>query len=444
MEQYKASLKEYTEHYKAKGYTFGTLDERGRSVRLFLEYLKESGIKCIEDVDRQTIENFKGFLYRRAERLKLPLKAATLSSKLESARHFLVYFRDQKGITARALLEDREARLEEKAIKRDSEIPEAFREAFNRFMEQKRRENTSERSLGLLRYGLKVFFWYLTLERHIGSLSELRREDIKEFTGYLIDKPCLKNGIAADHPLSMSSVNKHIDALRVFLIWLSKKGEYPNCYNIHTSVRRVNEGDKVSRNIFTRKELSALFNRKAENPSEFMMKAIFVILYASGLRCGELLSMKLSDIDEAHFFENKEAVFYEPKTRKERIVQFGEVGAAYLRLYLENIRPKAEQRRSPEESALLFITGREHGRMDVQYVNRVLKKFVLKSGIKKNVSSHSFRHSYGTHILENGAGIKEVSELLGHNSIETTQGYTRLAPERLRETLLKYHPREKA
>ena len=144
----------------------------------------------------------------------------------------------------------------------------------------------------------------------------------------------------------MSSVNKHIDALRVFLIWLSKKGEYPNCYNIHTSVRRVNEGDKVSRNIFTRKELSALFNRKAENPSEFMMKAIFVILYASGLRCGELLSMKLSDIDEAHFFENKEAVVYEPKTRKERIVQFGEVGAAYLRLYLENIRPKAEQRRS--------------------------------------------------------------------------------------------------
>ena len=201
MEQYKASLKEYTEHYKAKGYTFGTLDERGRSVRLFLEYLKESGINCIEDVDRQTIENFKGFLYRRAERLKLPLKAATLSSKLESTRHFLVYFRDQKGITARALLEDREARLEEKTIKRDSEIPEAFREAFNRFMEQKRRENTSERSLGLLRYGLKVFFRYLTLERHIGSLSELKREDIKEFTGYLIDKPCLKNGIAADHPL---------------------------------------------------------------------------------------------------------------------------------------------------------------------------------------------------------------------------------------------------
>jgi site-specific recombinase XerD len=159
--------------------------------------------------------------------------------------------------------------------------------------------------------------------------------------------------------------------------------------------------------------------------------------------------MKLSDIDKESFFGKKEAVVYEPKTKKERIVQFGEVGTAYLRLYFEHIRPKAEQRRAPGqdaslEAAPLFITGREHGRIDVQYVNRVLKKFALKAGIKKNVSSHSFRHSYGTHILENGAGIKEVSELLGHDSIETTQGYTRLAPERLRETLLKYHPREKA
>ena len=134
-------------------------------------------------------------------------------------------------------------------------------------------------------------------------------------------------------------------------------------------------------------------------------------------------------------------------------MQFGEVGTAYLRLYFEHIRPKFAQRRASSQAATLeaaprdaslFITGREHGRIDVQYVNRALKKFALKAGIKKNVSSHSFRHSYGTHILENGAGIKEVSELLGHDSIETTQGYTRLAPERLRETLLKFHPREKA
>ena len=199
-------------------------------------------------------------------------------------------------------------------MRREAEIPESFREAFNLFMEQKRREEIPEKSLGLSRYGLKGFFRYLAGERHIVSLSELKREDVKEFTGYLIERK-----IKVDESLSMSSVNKHIDALRGFLKWLSKRGStsgnYPNCYNIFTAVRRVNEGDKVSRNIFTRKELSALFNRKAENPSEFMMKAIFVLLYASGLRCGELLSMKLTDIDE-NFFEKKEAVVYEPKTRK--------------------------------------------------------------------------------------------------------------------------------
>ena len=112
MEQ--TSLKEYTQYYKAKGYAFGTLDERGRSVRLFLEHLKEIGINHIEEVDMKALESFKGFLYRRAERLKLSLKETTLTLKLETVRHFLMFNRDRKGITARALLEAQEARLEKR------------------------------------------------------------------------------------------------------------------------------------------------------------------------------------------------------------------------------------------------------------------------------------------------------------------------------------------
>jgi len=440
MEQYR---KEYTEYYRAKGYTFGTLDERGRSVRLFLEHLRESGIDRFEEVDTKTLEGFKAYLYRRAERLKLPLKEVTLSGKLEVARHFLVFLREQKGITARALLEAEE----EKAIKRETEIPAEFREAFNKFMEQKRREETPARTLELHRYGLKGFFRYLTEERHIQSLTELRREDVKDFTGYLIERRASRTSKGREleaAPLSMSSVNKHINALRDFLKWLSKEGKLSNCYNLFTAVRLVKEGDKVSRNIFTRKELSAILNRKAESPSEFTMKAVFVVLYASGLRCGELLALKLSDVD----FEKKEAIVYEPKTKKERIVQLGEIGTAYLRLYLEVVRPKFEQRRAFRQDEItreqIFMTCREHGRVWIGSINKALKQFAGKAGIKKIVSSHSFRHSYGTHILENGAGVKEVSELLGHDSIETTQNYTRLAPERLRETLLKFHPRERA
>jgi len=436
MEEYR---KEYTEYYRAKGYTFGTLDERGRSVRLFLEHLKESGVNRFEEVDTKTIEGFKAYLYRRAERLKLPLKEVTLSGKMEAARHFLVFLRDRKGVTARALLEAEE----EKAIKQETDIPAAFREMFDGFMEQKRREVVPENTSRLHRYGLKGFFRYLVEERHVQSLKELKREDVKDFTGYLIEWTS-RVGKNKGRSLSMSSVNKHINALRDFLKWLSKEGKLSNCYNLFTAVRLVKENDKVSRNIFTRKELSAIFNRKAESPSEFMMKAVFVVLYASGLRCGELLALKLSDVD----FEKKEAIVYEPKTKKERIVQLGEIGTAYLRLYLEVVRPKFEKRRAFRQDEVtreqIFMTCREHGRVWIGSINKALKHFAGKAGIKKVVSSHSFRHSYGTHILENGAGVKEVSELLGHESIETTQNYTRLAPERLRETLLKFHPREKA
>ena len=75
-------------------------------------------------------------------------------------------------------------------------------------------------------------------------------------------------------------------------------------------------------------------------------------------------------------------------------------------------------------------------------VNRSLKIFCRRAGIKKLITCHCFRHSYGTHLLENGAGIKEVSELLGHEDLSTTERYTQLNPEHLRQTLLKYHPRE--
>ena len=367
------------------------------------------------------------------------MKEVTLKLKLETSRHFLTFLREQKGVTARALLEAEE----EKAIKQETEIPAAFRETFNGFMEQKRREVVPENTSRLHRYGLKGFFRYLVEERHVQSLKELKREDVKDFTGYLIEWTS-RVGKNKGRSLSMSSVNKHINALRDFLKWLSKEGKLSNCYNLFTAVRLVKENDKVSRNIFTRKELSAIFNRKAESPSEFMMKAVFVVLYASGLRCGELLALKLSDVD----FEKKEAIVYEPKTKKERIVQLGEIGTAYLRLYLEVVRPKFEKRRAFRQDEVtreqIFMTCREHGRVWIGSINKALKQFAGKAGIKKVVSSHSFRHSYGTHILENGAGVKEVSELLGHESIETTQNYTRLAPERLRETLLKFHPREKA
>jgi site-specific recombinase XerD len=442
MEEYReARLKEYTEYYRAKGYTSSTLDERGRAVRHLLEYLGEAGIDRIEDIDTKVLEGFREFLFRRAERLNIPLKKATLKLKMESARHFLTFLREQKDVTARALLKFEE----EKAMKREAEIPAAFRDAFNSFMEQKRREETPARTLELFRYGLKYFFRYLVEERHIQSLSEIKREDIKDFTGYLIDWTS-KIGKNKGRPLSMSSINKHVDALRHFLKWAAKAGgaphNLPNCYNLFTAIHRMKESDKVSRNIFTRKEITALFNRKAERPYEFMMKTIFTVLYSSGLRCGELLALKLSDID----FEKKEAVVYESKTKKERIVQLGEIGTAYLRLYLEHVRPLIGHRRNEteEQEQIVFVSDKERVTPCIHTVNDYLKDFCAKAGIKKVVSSHCFRHSYGTHILENGAGIKEVADLLGHDSIETTQNYTRLAPERLRETLLKFHPREKA
>jgi integrase/recombinase XerD len=170
-------------------------------------------------------------------------------------------------------------------------------------------------------------------------------------------------------------------------------------------------------------------------------------LYGSGLRIGEVLSLRFKDIearlDETRLLENKEAVVYETKTNRERRVQLGEVAAGYLRLYLKHVRERISCRKEkPGPMDYIFVTIRHAEKLSQDTVNRCLKRFCRRAGIKKTITCHCFRHSFGTHLLENGAGIKEVSELLGHEDLTTTERYTRLNPEHLRQTILKYHPRE--
>ena len=162
-------------------------------------------------------------------------------------------------------------------------------------------------------------------------------------------------------------------------------------------------------------------------------KAIIETLYGCGLRVSELINMSVSDL---HLKEG--IISVTGKGDKQRLVPLGSMADKQISTYLKQIRVHVSPKKGSEDVLFLNIRGTKLSR---QMVFLVVKELVQKAGIKKRVSPHTFRHSYATHLVQNGANLRAVQELLGHASITTTEIYTHLNIRDLRKAILKYHPR---
>jgi integrase/recombinase XerD len=180
-------------------------------------------------------------------------------------------------------------------------------------------------------------------------------------------------------------------------------------------------------------EVESLLNQpNLETPLGLRDKAMLEVLYATGVRVSELISLELKDL-------NLEVGFIRSfgKGGKERVVPLGEVAQSYLKLYLEQSRPRLANNRS---LSALFISRRKTA-MTRQAFWKILKQYALKANISVAVSPHTLRHAFATHLLERGADLRSVQQMLGHSDISTTQIYTHVVQERMREVFDKCHPR---
>ena len=162
-------------------------------------------------------------------------------------------------------------------------------------------------------------------------------------------------------------------------------------------------------------------------------RCMIEVLYGCGLRVSELTELQISNIN---FKENYLKI--QGKGDKVRFVPLADYTADFIKNYLNNIRSK--QKINPKHSDTLFLNSRGV-QISRQMVFLIIKEIVRKAGIQKNISPHTFRHSFATHLLQNGADLRFIQEMLGHSSITTTEIYTHLNTEELHETILKYHPR---
>jgi integrase/recombinase XerD len=171
---------------------------------------------------------------------------------------------------------------------------------------------------------------------------------------------------------------------------------------------------------------------KGESPLAWRDRAMLEIIYATGLRVSELVSLKLSDLQMDVGYLTAFG-----KRSKQRIVPLGESAIAALQEYLQNGRPGLEKQKG---SHFLFLNRSGEG-LTRQGFWKIIKRRALEAGISQSITPHTMRHSFATHLLENGADLRSVQAMLGHADISTTQIYTHVTRERLRKMHAEHHPR---
>ena len=179
--------------------------------------------------------------------------------------------------------------------------------------------------------------------------------------------------------------------------------------------------------------LDAIDMSKAEGHRN---RAILETLYACGLRVSELIDLRISQ-----FFPEQEYIKVIGKGNKERIVPIGTSAIKFILLYIKHVRSIAKNIH-PEHADIIFLNRRGKGLTRVM-IFTIIKNTVARTTIKKTVSPHTFRHSFATHLVEGGADLRAVQQMLGHESITTTEIYTHLDNAYLRETIMNFHPTNK-
>lgn len=252
------------------------------------------------------------------------------------------------------------------------------------------------------------------------ALVNVSREQI---TGYMTQLK--EKGLAA------ATIARKMAAIKAFYRFMTAEG-YMDA-NPAEVVEAGTKGIKLPR-VLSEDEVVRLLNQPDITSAEgFRDRTMLEVLYATGMRVSELINLTLERVDL-----NMKYIIAFGKGSKERIVPLGSVAAEFLQQYLEKVRPKLTHAGRNTNIVFLAFGGHELTR---QRFWQIIRAYGRKANINKALTPHILRHSFATHLLDNGADLRSVQELLGHSDISTTQIYTHLTNKRLRDIYAKAHPR---
>lgn len=283
---------------------------------------------------------------------------------------------------------------------------------------------------------IEKFMRYMEIEKNYSQHTllnyKLDLNDFNKFCGELslekIDYLLLRKYLAVlkEKNLGNRTVGRHLSALRSFFRFLCREGYLKTNPILMLSSPKL---DKHLPSFMTEEEVAKLIESALpkDNRDELGLRnrAILETFYSSGLRISELVGLSLDDLD---FISG--IIKAKGKGKKERVVPIGDVALTAIRKYLD-------QRKKQSNAVFLNKNGK---RISTRGVRDVVEKYLKSAGIQRGVSPHTFRHSFATHLLDRGADLRTVQELLGHANLSTTQIYTHLTTEKLKNVYDKAHP----
>ncbi len=249
-----------------------------------------------------------------------------------------------------------------------------------------------------------------------------------------VDTLAVRSYLASLHRgrLASRSLARHLSTLRSFFRWACREG------HLEKNPARALPAPRLPKTLpraMTLPDTERLLEADEDAPFPERDRALFELLYATGLRVSEAASLEIEDVDFA-----SRLLRVVGKGNKERIAPFGEAAEEALEAYLPLRRERRKRAPDAGDSEPLFINARG-GRLTTRSMARLLKRRLRAAGLPAEISPHALRHSFATHLLEAGADLRAIQELLGHASLSTTQKYTHLDAARLREVYRKAHPK---
>lgn len=263
---------------------------------------------------------------------------------------------------------------------------------------------------------------YLELEGELKPPDKVTLRDLQQFIHWV-------HGIG----LAATSQARIVSGIKSFFNFLLLEDV------IRESPAELLEAPRISRKLpdtLSVEEINAIIGAiDLSTPEGTRNKAMLETLYGCGLRVSELTGLRIS-----HIYFRDGFLKVKGKGDKERLVPLGNTAGSLIRLYLEHVRVHIRPEKAFNDTLFLNRRGRKLSRV---MVFLIVKDLAEKAGIRKTISPHTFRHSFATHLIEGGADLRAVQEMLGHESITTTEIYTHLDRDYLREAILTYHPRGK-
>lgn len=252
------------------------------------------------------------------------------------------------------------------------------------------------------------------------TISDISNNDLKNYVKWL-----------KENKLNEKSISRNISCLRSFYKFLVIEKYTKN--NTADSVY-LPKIKKMLPTTLTEEEVTNLLDVDLTDCFSYRNKAMLEVMYATGMRVSELVNLKLNDIDLS-----QDIIRVFGKGSKDRIVPIGDYAKEYLTIYLKEYRSFMLKKYNND-----YVFLNNHGsKMTRQGFFKIIKKLASEKGIKKELSPHTIRHSFASHLLKYGADLRTIQELLGHSDISTTQIYTHLTNEELRKNYEEYHPHGK-